>query len=259
MLKPPDEPHQLQSGEPRLFPLDVNGLVFADRGRTPIAGIDLTLDGTGRTVVMGPNGAGKSLLLRLLHGLIEPTAGTLSWSGQPMCDAIRARQAMVFQRPAMLRRSAEDNLRFVLGHLPRQQRDERVATLLEEAKLTAIRATPARLLSGGEQQRLAIARARAKDPEVLFLDEPTASLDPASTHKIEELIFAIHADGTKIILVTHDLGQARRLADDVVFVSHGRIAEHQPASSFFTKPESEAARAYLEGRLDLSPPVHPRP
>lgn len=252
MLKPPENSATARAGSESLFPLQVTGLCFADRGRNLIDDVDLTLEGRARTVVMGPNGAGKSLLIRLLHGLLQPTAGSITWGTRPFDDAIRSRQAMVFQRPTMLRRSVEENLRFVLGHLPRGARDQRVEELLAEAKLDQLRAMPARLLSGGEQQRLAIARARARDPDVLFLDEPTASLDPASTHAIEELIRTIHADGTKIILITHDIGQARRLAEDVVFVSRGRIAAHQHAAEFFAAPASEGARAYLDGRLDLS-------
>jgi tungstate transport system ATP-binding protein len=230
----------------------VRGLRFGDRGRNLVDIAELTLDGRSRTVVIGPNGAGKSLLLRLLHGLIEPSAGSVTWGGRAMDDSVRQRQAMVFQRPTLLRRSAEDNLHFVLGHLPRAARCVRVQELLEDAKLVEVRATPARLLSGGEQQRLAIARARAADPDVLFLDEPSASLDPASTYAIEELIETVHADGTKIVLVTHDIGQAKRIADDVVFMSGGRVAEHRSADLFFADPRSQAARAYLEGRLVLN-------
>ena len=168
-----------------------------------------------------------------------------------MDDAIRARQAMVFQRPTMLRRSATDNLRFVLSHLAHAKGVERAASLIADAKLEHAAATPARLLSGGEQQRLAIARARATEPEVLFLDEPAASLDPAATHAVETFIREIHDEGIKVILITHDVGQAKRLADDVVFMARGRIVEQAPADQFFNKPCSEAARAYLEGRLTL--------
>jgi len=234
-----------------LFPLRVENLKLKVDGRQLIDSIDLTLEGKHRTVIMGANGAGKSLLLRLLHGLIAPTSGSISWNGRPVDAEVQSAQALVFQRATMLRRSAEDNIRFVLSHLPRGQRNERVSELLSEAKLTHVATTPARLLSGGEQQRLAIARARARAPRVLFLDEPTASLDPASTHGIEEQISAIAASGTKIILVTHDLGQARRLADDVIFMHKGRVSETARAAAFFSTPKSAAAKAYLEGRLLL--------
>ena len=234
-----------------LFPLVATDLVFADRGRTLIDHLSLILDGRGINAIMGPNGAGKSLLLRLLHGLLQPNSGTILWGRQPLHSEIRARQAMVFQRPTMLRRSAIDNLRFVLGHLPRAERDARAAALITEAKLEHVATTPARLLSGGEQQRLAMARARATEPELLFLDEPAASLDPAATHAVEDFIRAIHIDGIKVIIVTHDIGQAKRLADDIVFIDQGRVAEQATAERFFRQPATKAAQAYLEGRLQF--------
>lgn len=241
----------VRGGLPQLFPLVVSGLVYATQGRRLLDGVDMTLDGRTRTVVLGPNGAGKSLLLRLLHGLVHPTGGSIAWNGRPPSEAIRSGQALVFQRATLLRRSAEANIRFVLTHLPRAEREARTASLLHDVKLAHVARTPARLLSGGEQQRLALARARALEPRVLFLDEPTASLDPASTHAIEEQIGAIHAGGTKIVLVTHDIGQARRLADEIVFIDKGRVTEATPAEEFFARPRSAAARAYLEGRLLL--------
>lgn len=251
MLKRPDASQRQDMESQPLFPLVASGLLFADRGRTLIDNLSLTLEGRGITGIMGPNGAGKSLLLRLLHGLLKPNTGTIVWGRQPLDNKVRARQAMVFQRPTMLRRSAADNLRFVLGHLPRTARDRRVDELITEAKLTHAAATPARLLSGGEQQRLAIARARATEPEVLFLDEPAANLDPASVHAIEEVIRSIHADGIKVIIVTHDIGQAKRLADDIVFINQGSVAEQANADSFFESPATKAAQTYLEGRLQF--------
>ena len=236
-----------------ILPLEARGLVFEAGGRRLIDGIDLVLRPGVRTVVMGPNGAGKSLLLRLLHGLIEPSAGAVSWGGRPADTAIRLRQAMVFQRPVLLRRSALANVTHALRArgVPRRERHARAERMLATAGLTALARTPARLLSGGEQQRLALARALSLAPDVLFLDEPTASLDPASTHAIEALIQGAHDAGTKTVLVTHDLGQARRLADEVVFLHGGRLTEQSPAGSFFDAPASAAARAFLEGRLVL--------
>ncbi|WP_369796047.1 ATP-binding cassette domain-containing protein [Puniceibacterium sp. IMCC21224] len=199
---------------------------------------------------MGPNGAGKSLLLRLLHGLIVPQSGSVLWDGAPLDSATRARQAMVFQKPVLLRRSVAANVDFVLRARGRRDRAARDA-LLARVGLSDHAAQPARLLSGGEQQRLALARALAVQPEVLFLDEPTASLDPASALMIEEIARNIRDQGTKLVFITHDIGQARRLADDVVFVARGQAAEHTPARQFFDQPTSEAARAYLAGRLVL--------
>ncbi len=227
---------------------ETRSLVYRVGEKRLIGGIDLQIPRASRTVVMGPNGAGKSLLLRLLHGLIAPTAGTVLWEGRALDDALRRRQAMVFQRPVLLRRSVAANVRFVLK-LRGRQNPERVEAILDEVGLAARAGQPARLLSGGEQQRLALARALATEPEVLFLDEPTASLDPASTAAIETIVQHAHERGTKIIFVTHDLGQARRLADDVVFLNRGQLAEHSPAESFFHEPASRAARDYVAGRL----------
>jgi tungstate transport system ATP-binding protein len=200
---------------------------------------------------MGPNGAGKSLLLRLLHGLIEPTAGEVYWGGRPLNEQLRRRQAMVFQRPVLLRRSVSSNVRFVMK-LRGIDSSERVLAALEEVGLADRAGQPARLLSGGEQQRLALARALALEPQVLFLDEPTANLDPFSMAAIEAIITRCHERGTKIVMVTHDIGQARRLADDVIFLSRGRLVEHSPADRFFEHPAATQARDYLAGRLVLT-------
>ncbi|MCB1510767.1 MAG: ATP-binding cassette domain-containing protein [Hyphomicrobiaceae bacterium] len=233
-----------------MLPLVTSGLTLTIDNNTLIDRVDLTIDEPGITIIMGANGAGKSLLLRMLHGLVAPTAGAIHWNGQPIGDAARKRQAMVFQRPVLLRRSVAANVDFALalsGPSDATRRDELLALvgLLDRSR------QPARLLSGGEQQRLALARALATSPEVLFLDEPTASLDPASVLMIEEIVTKARASGIKIIFVTHDIGQARRLADEVVFLHRGRRVEQCNAASFFDSPTSEAARAYLEGRIIL--------
>ena len=203
--------------------------------------------------LIGPNGAGKSLLLRLMHGLIEPTEGVILWCNSPMDDKIRLRQAMVFQKPVLLRRTAAANVAYALGlrGLARSKRATRALQALEVAGLHHHALTPARVLSGGEQQRLCLARALSLDPEVLFLDEPTASLDPASTLAIERLLIDAKHRGIKVIVVTHDVGQARRLAHDIVFLHHGRLIEHQPARCFFERPVSDTARAFIAGGLVL--------
>ncbi|HUF55675.1 MAG TPA: ATP-binding cassette domain-containing protein [Thermohalobaculum sp.] len=244
----PGRAARTEAAAPALLPLETRGLTLALDGRTLVDGIDLDLAGGGITVVMGPNGAGKSLLLKLLHGLTPPTAGSVRWGGQPLDPAVRRRQAMVFQTAVLLRRSVGANVDFVLRSRGRGARRRRDA-LLAHVGLAGRARQPARLLSGGEQQRLALARALAAEPEVLLLDEPTASLDPASVVAIEAIVRAARARGTKIVFVTHDIGQARRLADDVVFLHRGRLAEHGPAGRFFDAPRSEAARAYLDGRL----------
>jgi len=233
-----------------ILPLRLERVSYAVRGRTLIDAIDVTLTANARTMILGPNGAGKSLLLRLCHGLIAPTSGRVIWCG-PFAGEARKRQAMVFQRPVMLRRSAAGNIDHALGlrGFKGADRKERLAKALQNTGLTEIAKQPARVLSGGEQQRLALARAWSLEPEVLFLDEPTANLDPAAARKVEETIAAIHAAGTKIIMTTHDLGQARRLADEVLFLHRGRLVEHADAETFFEGPRTEAAAAYLRGEL----------
>ncbi len=236
-----------------ILPLEAHGLVYEVAGKRLVDGVDLLLEAGQKTVVIGPNGAGKSLLLRLLHGLLSPTQGTVLWSGHPADRAIRLKQAMVFQKPVLLRRSVAANIDYALQvhGLPASMRAQRTQQALEVARLEELAARPARVLSGGEQQRLALARALAVEPEILFLDEPTASLDPASTLAVEALIRRAHRAGTKIVLVTHDLGQARRLADEVVFLHRGRVVEQTPADWFFARPRSAAAQAHLAGNIFL--------
>jgi tungstate transport system ATP-binding protein len=228
------------------LPIFARGVGYA-RGGTPIlTDVDVSIERGGRTFILGPNGAGKSTLLRLLHGLAEPTQGTLTWGGATVRPAS---QAMVFQRPVMLRRSAEANIRYALelAGVRGVEQDRRVLDALAEVGLLKLAGRPARVLSGGEQQRLALARAWALDPEVLFLDEPTASLDPAATRAVEDIVREIHARGTTIVMTTHNLAQAKRLADDIVFLHGGRLAERTPADEFFRVPRSAEAATYLEG------------
>jgi tungstate transport system ATP-binding protein len=236
-----------------LLPLELRNLSLKTGERRLIDRIDLKVQDQGITVILGPNGAGKSLLLRLMHGLLDPTEGAILWGNTPMDDEIRRRQAMVFQKPVLLRRTAAANITYALGlrGMARSERGPRALRALELAGLQHHAFTPARVLSGGEQQRLCLARALSLDPEVLLLDEPTASLDPASTLAIERLLIGAKHSGIKVIVVTHDVGQARRLAQDVIFLHHGRLIEHQPAWRFFEQPESDMARAFMAGGLVL--------
>jgi tungstate transport system ATP-binding protein len=235
---------------PSLLPLELDQVVFAVGGRRIIDGISLRLDAGLRTVIVGPNGAGKSVLLRLCHGLLYPTSGTVRWSSPEPPGGPR-RQAMVFQRPVLLRRTAVANVAYALAisGVSRAQRLPLALDALRRVGLERLAKHPARVLSGGEQQRLALARAWALSPEVLFLDEPTASLDPGATFEIENAIGAMHVGGTKIVMVTHNLGQARRLGDEILFMHQGRIAERAPADRFFRQPESREAAQFLEGEL----------
>jgi tungstate transport system ATP-binding protein len=233
-----------------LLPLTLEHVCFEAGGRRIIDDVSLVIDGGSRTVILGPNGAGKSVLLRLCHGLLAPTAGRIEWNARERTSGPR-KQAMVFQRPVMLRRSALANVAYGMkvAGVGATERGARARAALERVGLTHLADRPARVLSGGEQQRLALARAWALNPEVLFLDEPTASLDPGATHEIEAAIAAIHAGGTKIVMVTHNLGQARRLADEVLFMHNGRIAERAHADRFFAGPATPEAAAFLKGEL----------
>jgi tungstate transport system ATP-binding protein len=221
------------------------------RGHALLERISLQFAAGPPTVLIGPNGSGKTTLLRLAMGLIEPTAGRVRYGGRERVPPTR--RAIVFQRPAMLRRSAAANLRYALGSagIARAEWPVRVAELLALVGLTGLGERPARRLSGGEQQRLALARALARDPEVLFLDEPTASLDPAATKAVEDVVRAVAARGIKVVMSTHDLGEARRLAGEIVLLHRGRVVESGPAGNFFEKPRTEEARRFVAGELLL--------
>jgi tungstate transport system ATP-binding protein len=219
-------------------------------GATPILdGITLTLAAGAPTVLIGPNGSGKTTLMRLATGLIAPARGRVSWGGRE--HAAPTHRAIVFQRPVMLRRSAAANIRYALAAagVVRVKRRERVDELLALVGLDGLGERPARKLSGGEQQRLALARALARDPQILFLDEPTASLDPAATLAIETLIRTISARGIKVVMSTHDLGEARRLAGEIVLLHRGRIVEATSAEEFFAAPKTDEARRFVNGEL----------
>ncbi|MBT3305651.1 MAG: ATP-binding cassette domain-containing protein [Alphaproteobacteria bacterium] len=238
----------MSAQSPSILPLELDGVCFEAGGTRLIKDLTWRCEGNRRTIVIGPNGAGKSLFLRLCHGLLAPSQGTVRW--QPGIDAAR-HQAMVFQRPVMLRRSVADNVDYALKlrRVAHRERAEIIDRVLHETGLKRLATQPARVLSIGEQQKLALARAWALNPQVLFLDEPTASLDPAATHGVEEIIEAIHSQGTRIIMTTHDLGQARRMADEVVFINRGRILEAAPAKPFFEAPKNDLAQAFLQGEL----------
>jgi tungstate transport system ATP-binding protein len=209
----------------------------------------MTIASGDPTVLIGPNGAGKTTVLRAAMGLLAPSGGKITWAGHER--SAPTRRAIVFQRPTMLRRSAAANLAYALtvAGTPRTGHRARIAELLALVGLEHAAERPARRLSAGEQHRLALARALARDPAVLFLDEPTASLDPASTKAIEDVIRAVSRSGIKVVMSTHDLGEARRLAGEIVLLHRGRIVEAAPASSFFDKPRTAEARTFIAGDL----------
>jgi len=233
---------------PAILPLRLDAASYAVGGKVLLSDVTLSIRAGRRLVVMGANGAGKTLFLRLCHGLIEPTSGRRIWAdGSARAEA----QAMVFQRPVLLRRSVAANLAYPLAlrGMARGPRRDTVARTLDRFGLMSLAERPARLLSGGEQQRLALARAWAMAPQVLFLDEPSSALDPSATRAIEEMIKAFSDEGITIVMTTHNLGQARRLAEDVAFLHRGQLIEHRPAAGFFAGPEAPEARAFLAGDL----------
>lgn len=240
-----DEPTGVERAA--VLPLAFEGVAFAVGAARILAGVDLALKRGGPTVLMGPNGCGKTTLIRLAMGLLAPTEGAIRFAGQ--AQAPHGSRALVFQKPVMLRRTVADNVAFALQAAGRPQGTDVIARLLALAHIAPLADRSARRLSGGEQQRLALARALARQPQILFLDEPTASLDPAATKMVEEIIGSVSASGVKIVMSTHDLGQARRLAHDVVFLARGRFVEHTPADQFFSVPVSEEARRFLAGDL----------
>lgn len=215
---------------------------------TILDSVSLVVTAGAPTILIGPNGSGKTTLLRAAMGLIPLTSGHITWGGR---DAAPAGRAIMFQRSTMLRRTAAANMRFALAaaDVPRAGRDARTAELLALVGLNGLADRPARRLSGGEQQRLALARALARDPTVLFLDEPTASLDPYATKAIEDIVRAVSARGVKVVMSTHDLGQARRLAGDIAFLHRGRLFEHATATEFFATQRTQEARKFVAGEL----------
>ena len=246
----PEDHHSMNQDQVHILPLVVDGLGFSVREQWLIKDVSFSLGARGRTFIVGPNGAGKSILLRLCHGLLSPTTGTVRWASGSSRQQ-RQRQAMVFQKPVLFRRSARANVEYALSVRGVAKKDvrQRADDALEATGLTGIAHRQARVLSGGEQQRLVLARAWALRPRVLFLDEPAAHLDPAATAAIEDVIEQISNAGSKIIMVTHDLGQVRRLADEVLFLHQGQLLEQTASEDFLTHAKTQEARAFVEGQL----------
>jgi tungstate transport system ATP-binding protein len=232
-----------------LFPMTMVQAQTSWRGKVLVGPIDATLEGQGATVIIGPNGSGKTTLLRLMHGTARLTGGEINWA----CGLEQARhhQGFVFQRPVMLRRSVLDNIAYplLIRGMAKSRAHAMAADWADRIGLGDALDRPATVLSGGEQQKLAIARALITGPQVLFLDEPTASLDGQAKREIEQILLQERAKGTRLLMSTHDLGQARRLADDVMFLLHGRIHERGNASAFLGRPETHQARAFLKGDI----------
>lgn len=232
-----------------IFPLKLDNVQVRKRGKVILNDITLTLEQEGITIVMGPNGSGKTTLMRLMHGLERPKSGKLQWATTN--EIARSKQSFVFQTPIMMRRRVRENLLYPLKL--RSKATDELNKLVEhwllEAGLEDKTNIAAHFLSGGERQKLAIARAMITEPSVLFLDEPTTNLDGQSTREIETLLKKVQSTGTCIVLSTHDIGQAKRLADKVIFLNHGRLCEFSTADSFFASPDSKVAQAYLDGEI----------
>lgn len=236
-----------------VLPIRAEKLAYRRDGRTLVDAVDLKIGAaTGVTVILGPNGAGKSLLLRLAANLLTPDSGRVTWAGLPPSRERAHRIGFVFQRPVMLRRSVSENIEFALAMrgLAALERTERARALLSAARLDHLATRPARALSGGEQQRLALLRALSLEPEVLLLDEPTANLDPSSTAALEAMMITVSGD-TPVVLVTHDLAQARRVATRVLFMNKGRVLERTRRDEFFKAPRTPEAAAFIRGEILL--------
>jgi len=232
-------------------PIEFQNVSFSINKQEIIHDINCQLNKAGKTVVMGANGAGKSVFLRLIAGLLKPVTGKVVICENSNPDTCDVTLSLVFQKPVLLRRSTFANVAYVLKHQnhPKQHIPEKVNNALRLARLEPQAQTPARHLSGGEQQRLALARALVVEPGILLLDEATASLDPVSTFIVENMVEEVAANGTKVVFVTHDVRQARRIADDILFIHQGRTLAHKPTKDFFHDPGSQEAQAYLDGRL----------
>lgn len=240
----------MKARDEALFPAELDDIGFSAGGRQLLSGITTRLGRVPITVLLGPNGAGKTLLLRICRGLLTPTRGSVRW-GAADIGQLGVRVGYVPQHPVMLRRSVEANVGYALriAGVPRARRAEAIRSALTDVRLEGLARAGARRLSGGERQRLAIARAWSQRPAALLLDEPASHLDPASTTSIEESIEAVRDAGTRIILCTHDLHQARRLADEVVFMHNGRILEQASGAVFFDQPQSDEAARFMAGEL----------
>ena len=226
----------------RLFELQA---VAVDYGSLrALAECSLTITSGQRVALVGANGSGKSTLLRTLHGLVRPAEGVL-WQDTG------ARQAMLFQRPHMLRASAVNNiaLGLWLSGTPWKQARAGAQQALERVGLGTQGLRNARALSGGQQQRLALARAWALRPQVLLLDEPTASLDPTAKREVEQLMAEFAATGMTLIFSSHNLGQVKRLADRVIYLEHGHVVADLATHDFFNGPLPAPAEAFLKGEL----------
>ena len=232
-----------------ILPLRLSEATVVKRGKLIVGPIDLELGQSGISMIMGPNGSGKTTLLKLMHGLERPKTGGINWAVDTAIA--QQRQAFVFQTPVMLRRTALANIEYPLKlrRINASQAKQIARRWLARINLSEAGNRDAKMLSGGERQKLAIARALALKPDVLFLDEPTSNLDGQSTREIETLIAEAVSEGVRVVMTTHDVGQGKRLADEIVFVLRGLVHERADAVSFFKEQETAEARAFLAGDI----------
>ena len=233
----------------KILPLVVRDALVRRRGKVLVGPVNLTVAESGFTIVIGPNGSGKTTLLRMMHGIERLSGGTLNWAA-PVATA-RKRQSFVFQTPIVMRRNVRDNLAFPLQltGTPRNEARQKAEEWTLRCDLKEAFMRPARVLSGGERQKLALARALIRSPEILFLDEPCANLDGRATREIEELLREANCQGTRIVMSTHDMGQARRLADDIWFIYKGLVHETGAVERFFDQPATKEAQTFIDGGI----------
>ena len=230
------------------LPVYIKDLSLILDERKILSSLNLSINSDNVTVIMGPNGAGKSIFLKILNGILTPTSGCITWNNKKQFSDTLNTQAFVFQKPILLRRSVIANLDYmdsVLGYKKKISKDR----LLKIVQLQKQKNQPARMLSLGEQQRLSLIRSLMLRPNLLLLDEPTANLDPASTKIIEDIILNLKMMGIKIIFVTHNILQAKRIADEIIFLNEGKMVEHLNKQEFFSNSKSIEVQNYLNGIL----------
>ena len=236
--------------EVKISPIKIKDLSILLNGSFVLKNINCQINDKSITAILGPNGAGKSLLLQTINGLVTVVNGEITYNLKQLDNNIRKQQAMVFQNPTLLRRTVLGNMEFV-NSINKNTNMLGVKSILKKVGLEDFNNKPARLLSGGEKQRLSLARALLIQPKLLLLDEPTANLDPYSLKLIEDIILEENNNGTTIILTTHDMSQAKRLASNIIFINKGRVIEQNSSKDFFIKPKSIEAKKYINGEILL--------
>ncbi|MEH6403827.1 MAG: ATP-binding cassette domain-containing protein [Sneathiella sp.] len=232
-----------------IFPLMLEDACVSKKGMRLVGPLSLVLDGTGITILLGPNGSGKTTLLKLMHGLERPKTGHVRWAvPNPIANM---KQSFVFQTPIVMRRTVLENMAYplIVRKMNRKTAFSKAEEWIENVGLKQSIYKDATVLSGGEKQKLAIGRGLITKPDILFLDEPSANLDGASTQEIERLILEAANGGTRIVMATHDFGQARRLAEDILFLYRGNIHERNSAAEFFGTPKTKEALSFINGDI----------